>query len=60
MSSEQDKRPVFMGNFERFRKEVSVQHADLLDQLVMHKKVLKTVVITTAVSSLLSIVALAI
>jgi hypothetical protein len=60
MSSEQDKRVVYMGNFERFKKETHVKHADLLEQLVMHKKVLKTVVITTAVSSLLSIVALAI
>lgn len=60
MSSEQDKRVVYMGNFDRFKKETQVKHADLLEQLVMHKKVLKTVVITVAVSSLLSIVALAI
>jgi hypothetical protein len=28
--SEQDKRPVYMGNFERFKKEVSVKNDDIL------------------------------
>lgn len=59
MSSEQDKRPVYMGNFERFRKETHVKHADLLEQILMHKKVLKTIVVATAINSIISIVALA-
>jgi hypothetical protein len=60
MSSEQDKRVVYMGNFERFKKETQVKHADLLEQLVMHKKILKTVVLTVAINFLLCIIALAI
>ena len=30
--SEQDKRPVFMGNFERFKKEMQVKHDDFMRQ----------------------------
>jgi hypothetical protein len=30
--SEQDKRPVFMGNFERFKKETQVKHEDVMRQ----------------------------
>jgi hypothetical protein len=32
MSSEQDKRPVYMGNFERFKKETQVKHDDFMRQ----------------------------
>jgi hypothetical protein len=28
--SEQDKRPVFMGNFERFKKEMHVKNDDFM------------------------------
>ena len=30
--SEQDKRPVFMGNFERFKKEMQVKNDDFMRQ----------------------------
>jgi hypothetical protein len=30
--SEQDKRVVYMGNFERFKKETQVKHEDVMKQ----------------------------
>jgi hypothetical protein len=39
--SEQDKRPVYMGNFERFRKETQVKQEDLLTQITFLTKVSK-------------------
>lgn len=58
--SEQDKRPVFMGNFERFKKETHVKHDDVMLQLALTKKVLKYSVIASTVALLLAIVAIAI
>ena len=31
--SEQDKRPVYMGSFERFKKETQVKHDDILAKI---------------------------
>lgn len=58
--SEQDKRPVFMGNFERFKKETCVKHDDVMLQLALTKKVLKYSVIVSTVALLLAIIAIAI
>lgn len=60
MSSEQDKRPVFMGNFERFKKETQVKHDDVMLQLALTKKVLKYAVITSTVAFVLAITGIAI
>ena len=58
--SEQDKRPVFMGNFERFKKETYVKHEDVLLQLALTKKTLRYAVIASTVSFVLAVIALAI
>jgi hypothetical protein len=58
--SEQDKRPVFMGNFERFKKETHVKHDDVMLQLAMTKKALKYAVIMSTVAFVLAITAIAI
>jgi len=58
--SEQDKRPVFMGNFERFKKETHVKHDDVMLQLVSIKRVLRYTAITSTVAFVLAITALAI
>lgn len=58
--SEQDKRPVFMGNFERFKKETSVKHEDVMLQLALTKKVLKYVVIISSIAFVLGIIGIAI
>lgn len=58
--SEQDKRPVFMGNFERFKKEMIVKHDDIMLQLALTKKVLKYVVIISSIAFVLGIIGIAI
>ncbi len=58
--SEQDKRPVYMGNFERFKKEMQVKQDDIMLQLNLTKKVLRFVVITSCAALLAAIIAIAI
>lgn len=43
--SEQDKRPVYMGNFERYKKEMQVKHDDVITQLTAVKMWVKYSVI---------------
>lgn len=57
--SEQDKRPLYMGTYERHRKELQVKHDEILLQLALSKKVLRYAVITSTVALILSISALA-
>lgn len=58
--SEQDKRPVYMGNFERFKKEVSVKNDDILMQVSGIKTVIKYTVILSGLAFGMALVALAI
>jgi hypothetical protein len=58
--SEQDKRPVYMGNFERFKKEMQVKHEDVMLQLALTKKVLRYVLVISGVAMLVALVGLAI
>ena len=58
--SEQDKRPVYMGNFERFKKEVQVKQDDIILQLGLTKKVLRFVMILSCAALLAAIIAIAI
>jgi len=60
MSSEQDKRVVYMGNFERFKKETSVKHEDVVLQLALTKKVLRYAVMLSTIAFVLAIVGIAI
>jgi hypothetical protein len=39
--SEQDKRPLYMGTYERHRKELQVKHDDLVTQIAFLKKLSK-------------------
>lgn len=57
--SEQDKRPVFMGNFERYKKEATVKHEDVVLQLQVLHKLSKFNTILAGIAVGLSIVALA-
>jgi hypothetical protein len=54
--SEQDKRPVFMGNFERFKKETQVKHEDVMRQT---KKLSERVTMLLALSTVAMITAIA-
>ena len=58
--SEQDKRVVYMGNFERFKKEMHVKNDDIMLQLALAKKVLKYTVVMSSVAFVLAITAIAI
>ena len=58
--SEQDKRPVYMGNFERHKKEMSVKLDDIILQLTAVKQGLKYSIILAGVSLGVALVALAI
>lgn len=60
MNSEQDKRAVYMGTFERYRKEMNVKHDDVMLQLALTKKVLKYAVITSTVAFILGVAGIAI
>lgn len=39
--SEQDKRPLYMGTYERHRKEMQVKHEDMLAQIMALAKLSK-------------------
>lgn len=54
--SEQDKRPVFMGNFERFKKEMHVKNDDLMRQ---NKKLNDKVTLALAIATVAIITAIA-
>jgi hypothetical protein len=58
--SEQDKRPVYMGNFERHKKEMSVKLDDIILQLTATKQSLRYAIIISGVSLGVALVALAI
>jgi hypothetical protein len=59
MSSEQDKRPVYMGNFERFKKEIHVKHEDVVTQIGALAKISKYNTIIAGVALGAALVALA-
>ena len=54
--SEQDKRPVFMGNFERFKKETQVKHEDVMRQA---KKLNEKMTLALAIATVAIITAIA-
>jgi hypothetical protein len=56
--SEQDKRPVYMGTFDRHRKEMSVRLDDVVLQLNSIKQNLKYTLIVAGVGLGVAIVAL--
>jgi len=58
--SEQDKRAVYMGTFERQKKEVSVKLDDIVLQLAGIKQTMKYAIIMSGISLGFAIVALAI
>jgi hypothetical protein len=58
--SEQDKRPLYMGTFERYRKEMQVKNEDILTQLAGLKLWVKYSVILAGVALGAALVALAI
>lgn len=58
--SEQDKRAVYMGTFERYRKEMQVKNDDVLTQLAGLKLWVKYSVILAGVALGAALVALAI
>jgi hypothetical protein len=58
--SEQDKRPVYMGSFERFKKEVSVKQDDILMQVSGVKAVMKYAFILAGIALGMALAALAI
>lgn len=57
--SEQDKRPLYMGTYERHKKELQVKHDDIITQLVAVKLWVKYSVIIGGVALGLALVALA-
>lgn len=58
--SEQDKRPLYMGTFERYRKEMQVKNEDIITQLAGLKLWVKYSVILAGVALGAALVALAI
>lgn len=58
--SEQDKRAVYMGTFERHKKEMSVKLDDVVLQLAAIKQTIKYVIIMSGVGLGVAIAALAI
>ena len=58
--SEQDKRAVYMGTFERFKKEMQVKHEDIVLQLSSIKTLMKYSVISGGVALGVALVGLAI
>lgn len=58
--SEQDKRAVYMGTFERFKKEMQVKHEDIVLQLSSIKTLMKYSVILGGVALGVALVGLAI
>jgi hypothetical protein len=57
--SEQDKRVVYMGNFERFKKETQVKQEDIVVQLTAMKLLIKYSIIIGSVALGVALVALA-
>jgi hypothetical protein len=57
--SEQDKRPLYMGTFERHRKELQVKHEDVLVQLKSLHAGIKYSIILGGIALGVSLVALA-
>ena len=57
--SEQDKRVVYMGNFERFKKETQVKQDDIVVQLTAMKLLIKYSIIIGSVALGVALVALA-
>jgi len=57
--SEQDKRVVYMGNFERFKKETQVKQEDIVVQLTAIKMLIKYSIIIGSVALGVALVALA-
>ena len=57
--SEQDKRPLYMGTYERHRKELQVKHDDVITQLVAVKLWVKYSVIISGIALGIALVALA-
>jgi hypothetical protein len=57
--SEQDKRPLYMGTFERHRKELQVKHEDVLVQLKSLHAGIKYSIILGGIALGISLVALA-
>lgn len=57
--SEQDKRPLYMGTYERHKKELQVKHDDVILQLKSLHNGLKYSIILAGIALGVSIVALA-
>jgi hypothetical protein len=57
--SEQDKRPLYMGTYERHRKELQVKHDDLVTQIAFLKKLSKYRIIIEAIAICIGLGALA-
>ena len=57
--SEQDKRPLYMGTYERHRKELEIKHDDVITQLIAVKLWVKYSVIISGVALGIALVALA-
>jgi hypothetical protein len=57
--SEQDKRPLYMGTYERHKKELQVKHDDVILQLKGLHKSLKYSIVLGGIALGISLVALA-
>ena len=57
--SEQDKRPLYMGTYERHKKELQVKHDDVILQLKRLHKSLKYSIVLGGIALGISLVALA-
>ena len=57
--SEQDKRPLYMGTYERYKKELQVKHDDVILQLKSLHKTVRYSMILSGIALGISLVALA-
>lgn len=57
--SEQDKRPLYMGTYERHRKELQVKHDDILTQIATLSKLSKYHIVISGLALGIAIGALA-
>ena len=55
--SEQDKRPLYMGTYERHKKEIQVKHDDMITQLTAMKLLIKYNTILAGVALGIALVA---
>jgi hypothetical protein len=55
--SEQDKRPLYMGTYERHKKEIQVKHDDIITQLTAMKLLIKYNTILAGVALGIALVA---